>query len=801
MPLPLSCQVAVYPSRTFEGDFEATSTSLSLEDALRGPWHEFGWLAHVSQYGGAPGQPVPRVNKAMLDGAGAEGITLNVMLIDVDRHSEGAWPSKDVAADALEDVLYRMEQAGLPAGGYTSRAGLRLVVPIHPPVPLAKAKDVLRGMYILVRKAVGTEPRVNKKGKEIQGLPGLDLVWDDTTDQWHRLFLTPHALRDGKPTDPYIVMPCTTFDASDLVEHAEVEKPNVSLGPDGVVVNVDVPLERWFYQVRPRTKAGVVRHLLRDGRPLPFDEGERNSGLLSVVRSLTKQLGHVFVGADELASAVYTICKNSVGAATEDGSPTLDELWSMCSRSGGLDAVEPEDAMSLPDGPLVVAHSNGQHFWLRSPDGAWDGPYTASTTAIRFRDHYPDLPHASEAGVPWAASKLAYAYGTTVRAVVYDQAEGGLLQEDISTLRVQLYDQRPKVPAKHDPDVAEWLDVLASGCPYLLDWLSWAPDLNHAIPALILQGDSGAGKSMISQALSGLFGDGAAADWKVISRNKSNHGLGSLLRSPMIVGDDVQEFESSGATGFFRSLTGNSTHHVDEKFLPAVQVKTATRVVLTANSETVLSIRGRHGQQDLDAIRTRVLAIAVGGAAAAWLEARGGKAFTHDWIETADKKPGRIAQHVMWLASQRNENWEGRFPVKAWISDSLREGAITGNSADREVWLAVITAVLSGRESIAHVREAGVVWVHAKQLHINWAALGRGMETRPLEAALTVALTNAAIAPSNRRFIDGRQRRYWPVASRTLVKVAQDLGLDELEDVLHIHEHGNSTTLPSRQTA
>lgn len=785
MPLPSSCRVLVLPEAQVPASPDHQSLALPLADALRGPWgSRFGMQAHFTGYAPRQGDRGHRLLKAGLEVAEAEGYELTTWFVDIDRPNHQRWPGKRQAVDALESVLERADAAGFPSGGYITGGGIRLVVALHPPVPLAKARSTLQALFRRLRETVE--------------VADVGLGWqDESTDQWTRVFKAPDAIdpKTGEPTEVYLVVPERTLNASSLAAEAETERPTVPIHAPGERVDQDpTSWEDWWYLVRPTTKAGLVKHYLRDGEVLPFEEGERNKALLGVVRSLSSQLAHRYPGPDALATAIYSICLPSVLADQREGSPTVDELWSMCSRSSPLDAVDPARAMEVPQGPLLVAHAGGQHYWVQKPKGGWDGPYSGGVVAIKFRDHYPEMPQASDTGNPWSASRLAYAYGATIKEAVYGH-QGGGYDHERGVLKLRLYVDRPEIPAVRHDDVAEWLALLAGDCPHLINWLSWYTALEHPLPALVLYGDHGAGKTMLLSALAQFWG-GTSTDWKKVLTD--NHALGPLLRSPMIRGDDVDGgFENERQTGIFREITANSFHQVNEKHMPNVTIGTSARVVVTTNDRSVLSIRGRHSAISIEAVRRRCLGVTVGSGARDYLEALGGRAGTLDWVPPGGD-PGKVAEHIAWLQTQRPVEWSGRLPVEAWISEELSDGAITGRHDDMEVWLSVIQAVLKDARSIAHIDEPGTVWVSSKGVFEGWVGLGRPLDTRPSWPAANSTIANASPATTSvRKYAEkgGRQIRFWPVPSKYLVKVAADIGHDEYERVLHLHECGNMVAL------
>ena len=303
--------------------------SMPLVEALAYDWASCRMDTHLAQYGRAPGDPCPRLRKDMLGVATANKVTLNVVFVDLDCPGHAPWPggaSDPAAVRALDELVDRAYDAGFPMGGYTSRAGLRLVLALSPVAPLDKARSIIATLEPKVRKALGD-------------LAPLGVEWDDqAAGQWHRIFRAPRVFRDGKALEPVLVLPTEAFDPTPLLAKAAVETVRAKVCDQAEVRAVRVHPDSWVPWVNPASKAGKVLTELTAGEALPYPEGARNSSLLGVVRSLSAQLFGAFPVADDLASVLYSICAPSVAADLRDGSPTLDELRRMATTVAPYDA-------------------------------------------------------------------------------------------------------------------------------------------------------------------------------------------------------------------------------------------------------------------------------------------------------------------------------------------------------------------------------------------------------------------------------------------------------------------------------
>jgi hypothetical protein len=124
----------------------------------------------------------PRLNTgalATLRDAGQEPL-LHWVILDLDNEGHKAWASPVEAVLALMDAIGK---TGLPMGGYTTRAGLRLMAPLDPPLPVSVANSWLA---------------------QFGATLALDI--DPASYEWTRFMRLPRAKRDGQVLDAGILL-------------------------------------------------------------------------------------------------------------------------------------------------------------------------------------------------------------------------------------------------------------------------------------------------------------------------------------------------------------------------------------------------------------------------------------------------------------------------------------------------------------------------------------------------------------------------------------------------------------------
>jgi hypothetical protein len=314
----------------------------------------------------------------------------------------------------------------------------------------------------------------------------------------------------------------------------------------------------------------------------------------------------------------------------------------------------------------IIQHATAYYVFV---DGVYKYPVPKDALVTKLRD---DLAPAEPLGIRlWTLKTDGGSRSMTVQeimntyGVVARQARGSL------TLDKSFYDPEAEIfwealcpPRKIDPayheQVDTWLRLLGNTqAESLLDWIATIGQLEDQTSALYLSGKAGAGKTLLAHGLARLWTDGGPTELGDVVGGNFNSGIG---RCPLVFGDE----DIKCSTADLRRLVGSSAHTLKRKYLPNMDLVGSLRVILADNSGRMLIQTGEElGLDDIDAVASKFLHIAVDDAPVDYLKSLGGRVGTDDWV-TGDK----VAAHALWLRDNRVVKSGGRFVVSG-AADSM----------------------------------------------------------------------------------------------------------------------------------
>ena len=305
----------------------------------------------------------PRLNLpalAALKAAGQEP-ELHWAIFDIDNPAHATWTDMEVAENEVLDAFDRMpEQLFSSVGGYTTRAGFRLMWRLEPALPAGMANSFLRNLGALLEE--------------------VGLAVDSASYEWTRFFRLPRAKRDGSVLQSYIDLgPIEEGRALNPLQVSAENKWDLQTSTSTSTNTGESPLEpveltfdQWL--------AAWKYPYLKLGRPIVSQDGHTYPVLRSMLASIAA-MGDVR-DPEELVSYVW----RSVEATPN---LSLEDAWKLASWV--CDRQESKESTKYKgDVPPISPGTPDKYEWERVKP-AFKGRNSAYFN--RLRDGVPLTPH------------------------------------------------------------------------------------------------------------------------------------------------------------------------------------------------------------------------------------------------------------------------------------------------------------------------------------------------------------------------------------------------------------------------
>lgn len=786
-------QVTVLPRvrvRGWDGDPSEKQTiahfePVTLKDALE---TRYAGEACLVQYVHPLGKELPRLNKSALAAIACqperEQPECQVFLFDVDYPNHKV-PHEGWAAETIAQVPEEYLEF---MGWYRTPHGLRLIFLPPSPVRLLEAASVIEWWHRRFRE--------------------WDVPVDYATKDAQRLFKAPHALKRDLPYnwDSLAPLPSHLFlsqnqrsvaDPTSLGSYVQGEQPSKADLAGFKITRKDVRLLR---------DKALAEHLYEQRLSAP--EGERHETLLNAAIRITEDTEQV---SPEFAFKILAKSLSSMNSrAGRD--IELPELWRICDWACAQVAGKREElassrstyfeelanVLNIPADEArscVILDSGSQYYVFDEETRDYSFGYTNQRQLLpALRRHAPAVYYdvdTKEQALEFYSSPVS----KVTRSYLHDQA-----RYDLNTYQLTLPAARVRrdlQPTYHS-DVHGWLVRLAPdemSRSRFLDWLAAFPDLSLPTCALYLDGPKSIGKGLLAYGLAQVWGAMAPTGYKALIRSFNPE----LINCPLVVADESvpRDAFSEDDSGIFRRLVGSPTHRTEGKYQTAVELQGYLRVLITANNDGALQIRETLSKKDLEAVQLRIGYIQLS-------ESGDGSCPPRDYLENlVDEKDaqtvrdvtqswiddGLIAEHVLWLAQNRDYIPGARFAVQGWQSDLTRDLA-TSHGATPAIATVVCSAVVESLRRWDSVRWfGGYVYVSSRMLPKEQDMILGYKRRKFSESSYVDTLKALANEESHRlKTSDGAYRRYWKIPGEELARFAERNGLvgsrEEFEQIV-----------------
>lgn len=426
--------------------------------------------------------------------------------------------------------------------------------------------------------------------------------------------------------------------------------------------------------------------------------------------------------------------------------------------------------------PYLLEYPGASIWYLRHPSGDWS-PVSDRSLRRDLARSWPALPVTDPDGAPLSARELSEQYGARVDQIVHtlygesryspDGQGGGTL-----TLRCARID--PRIVPRYHQCVDDWLRGLSGPARLrLLDWLATLTLTDRPTAALFLHGRDSVGKGLLAAGCSRLWGGHTSYEDVVIS------GYTSALRTCPLVHLDERAPADPHRRGSasLRSLVGESSRPLTEKFRPSATLYGCPRLLIVANDTDPLGLAEEQiSAMDEAAIARRILYIRIPDDAPT-----PDRADTEHWVQDADGAPGILCEHLLWIRDHHKITQPGtRFLVEGSGLAWLRQ---TGWHGLPRTCLVAIIRALSGAESglppLAVTPGREFADVHTETLYARWDELAQDPR-RPAVGALGTALGRLG---RDAREGGHPRRRVWRIPAETILAACDQLGIGDRDRI------------------
>ena len=340
-----------------------------------------------------------------------------------------------------------------------------------------------------------------------------------------------------------------------------------------------------------------------------------------------------------------------------------------------------------PGWPSLAVLQHQSAHWLLRPDGSYHIKMgKKEELMLAARDHFPifgdcismfyEDPRTEELRRHnYESFRMEYA--TALIEVQYDQALTET-QYDPHKKKLAIACAAPQVKPVFHQSVQDWL--LMIGGDVLVDMTAGMSRLTEMLPALVLTGGPGTGKTLYANGVGHIWG----TDPNTAEDAHTRFNADQMTRQPITFHDEkAGDAYSNEGTSLVRRYTTQGERWIEAKYMPKVALLGYPRLIFAANNPHILDTQESMTSDDREAFAARLIHIHLDDEHATWCE-KNLKRTQRDWIGKH-----HLSEHFYWLGL----NWEIRNPgarfmvqgPRTQLHESLAGGA--GTAAEVIQWL------------------------------------------------------------------------------------------------------------------
>lgn len=315
----------------------------------------------------------------------------------------------------------------------------------------------------------------------------------------------------------------------------------------------------------------------------------------------------------------------------------------------------------------------------------------------------------------------------------------------------------------------------------LNDWVSVVTQLDKPCSALFLHGVPGSGKTLLACGLTRLWSQGEPTELAQVLGGSFNE---ALTNCPLVLADEqLPSFiKKEGSTAELRSFIQARTRTLTRKFRTPITLQGAIRLIITANNRNLFHTGEALTNNDIEAIRGRILYLDVGQASKDYLNS----------LNVVEKEGfvlnDGIAKHALWLRDHHEIREKDDRYLVAGVNSIFHDSLMSGTGIRRDVccWLVSYLQnpgkMANDSEKLIRVSE-GSLWVHPRALVSYWRMYETNIQP-PAASAISSALSGLSSGRKQLKDGLGKLTYYRKIDANLLLAWNQDSGYTTNEELV-----------------
>jgi hypothetical protein len=310
----------------------------------------------------------------------------------------------------------------------------------------------------------------------------------------------------------------------------------------------------------------------------------------------------------------------------------------------------------------LIIQYRGETFFFLEPNGNYTGAQPRGNLDVGIHQYIKDksliVYEIDAKGKPrmLKMSDILRKNATIARNHVASLTEQkSYYDEQTETFVEAICPMRPFTPTQH-PDVHAWLIAMGGDMSEkLLDWVACVTKLGQQCAAIILEGESGAGKGLFAAGLAKLWTVGPPTSFDAIVGDWNSR----LTECPLVLADEGFTPSKRGSINDeLRRVLGEQGFTLRRKYIPDTSINGAIRLILASNNPNMLNGFDEITQSDREALVARLIYVPIHTKDSKQILEALPRETKDEW---ANKK---IAEHALWLRDTRTVVSGKRFIVE-----------------------------------------------------------------------------------------------------------------------------------------